>query len=253
MPDEVIAEFTHQAAAFDRAAVYRTEETLKRLIELLPLDRRDTWLDVACGTGIVTLALAARVARAIGLDMTPAMLERARAAAGPAPAEFVEGSAEALPFPDASFAGAVTRFSFHHMPLPARVLAEMARVVRPGGWVAAADHLTSDQAPAALWHQGIERLRDPSHWTCLPASAFFALGTPLGLSLLRRQEIAFDLDFEEWLARGSGGPDHRREIAALLAAPPPDAAEAMWVADGRLHYRLGIALWRRPESDPTKE
>jgi SAM-dependent methyltransferase len=254
MPDPIVSEFTHQADTFDQAAVYRTEETLDRLVELLPLDPHDAWVDVACGTGIVSLVLAPRVASVVGLDLTPAMLARARtAAAGIANVRFVEGKAEALPFPDGHFAGAVTRFSLHHLPRPERMVAEMARVVRPGGWVALADHLTSGHGVAALWHQAIERLRDPSHWACLPPDAFFAIGTAAGLELVRREELPFHLDFADWLARGSGGPAHRDDILALLASPPVGADAAMRVTAGRLHYRLGLGLWRRPTGDSAKE
>ena len=80
-------------------------------------------------------------------------------------ARFVVGYATALDLPDACVDGAVTGcFSLHHVPLPSRVVAEMARVVRPGGWVCLADHVTSDDGRETAWHQEIERLRDPSHW-----------------------------------------------------------------------------------------
>lgn len=256
MREDVVREFTHQAPAFDQAPVYRSAETLDRLVAALPLNPGDAWLDVACGTGIVSLALASHVARVVGLDLTAAMLTQGRSAAreaGIANVDFVEGDGQALPFPDATFAGAITRFALHHLPLPERVVGEMARVVRPGGCVALADHLTSGQAVAALWHQSIERLRDPSPWACLPPDAFFSLGASVGLHLARREEIPFSLDFADWLQRGSGGATHRQEIAALLARPPAGAAEAMRVAGGRLHYRLGIGLWQRPQANSVKE
>ena len=78
--------------------------------------------------------------------------------------DFSVGDATALEFGDASFDGAVTRLSLHHIPLPGRVVAEMARVVRPGGWVIVGD-LVADEADGevAAWREEIERLRDPSH------------------------------------------------------------------------------------------
>lgn len=256
MHEDVVREFTHQAPAFDRAPVYRAVETLDRLVAALPLDPSDTWLDVACGTGIVSLAVAPRVARVVGLDVTAAMLAQGQAAAhasGIINVDFVEGDGQALPFADGEFGGAVTRFALHHLALPERTVAEMARVVRPGGFVALADHLTSGRVAAALWHQTIERLRDPSHWASLPPETFFDLGSAAGLRLVRRQEIPFSLDFAEWLERGSGGRSHRQEIATLLARPPAGAEDAMRVSEGRLHYLLGIGLWQRPEANSAKE
>ena len=242
----VVSEFTRQVDAFARAAVYRLAATLEGVLAVLPLDRDARWLDVACGPGIVTRALAARVREAVGVDVTPAMVQKAAGdAAGIANARFVLGDATALPFPDGSFDGAVTRFSLHHIPAPARVVREMARVVRPGGYVAVADHLTSGQSAAAGWHHDIERLRDPSHWLSLGPEVFFGLGDGLGLELVTRREAPFDLDFEEWLTRGSGGDAHRALIERLLDSPPPGGADVFAVTEGRLRLRLGIAVWRR--------
>lgn len=252
-----MSEFTHQADAFDRAPVYRAADTLDRLVAALPLAAGQSWLDVACGTGIVSLALARHVGQVTGLDMTPAMLAQARASAttrGVPNARFIKGEASALPFPPRMFDGALTRFSLHHIPVPGRVVGQMAHAVRPGGWVALADSLTADDGGVAAWHQEIERLRDPSHWACLAPAAFFVLGRPWGLTLVSRQVVPFSLDFEEWLVRGSGGETHRPLIAELLAAAPPGSADAFAVTDdGRLHYRLGIAIWQRPEETTVKE
>lgn len=242
------AEFTHQVDAFARAGVYQIAATLGGLVAALPLRAEDRWLDVACGPGIVTRALGARVREAVGVDLTPAMVGRAAAdaaRAGMANVRFQTGDAAALPWPDGAFDGAVTRFSLHHIPAPGRVVREMARVVRPGGHVAAADHLTAADPAVAGWHHDIERLRDPSHWLSLPAEVFFGLGAGSGLRLVTRTVIPFDLDFEEWLGRGSGGPANRAWIESLAAAPPPGGAEVFGVSDGRIRLSLGIALWQK--------
>ncbi len=241
-------EFTHQADRFAAAPVMRSAQTLDAFLELLPTRPGDAFLDVACGPGIVTVALARRVRRAVGCDVTPKMLERAGAEAareGAVGVEFVAGDATALPFPDGSFDGAVTRFSLHHIPHPVRVLREMARVVRPGGTVAAADHLTSVRGPAAAWHQEIERLRDPSHWACLTGPGLVRLGERAGLELLVSRRVRFTLDFEEWITRGSGGLAHRALIEALAEEPPPGGAGVFLRTGGVLRLRLGIAVWRR--------
>jgi hypothetical protein len=73
--------------------------------------------------------------------------------------------------------------------LPGRVVAEMARVVRPGGWVCLADHIASDDLEEYAWHQEIERLRDPSHWACLTPAAIRQLGVAAGLTLRHERLI----------------------------------------------------------------
>lgn len=102
-------------------------------------------LDVCCGTGDLGLIMARQVApggRVVGVDFSPRMLEIARrkAARGQAAAveiEFVRGDALDLPFPDGSFDCAVIGFALRNVNDIPRCLAEMARVVRPGGRVLA--------------------------------------------------------------------------------------------------------------------
>jgi SAM-dependent methyltransferase len=92
-------------------------------------------LDIACGTGNVTIPLARRGALITGLDMTPHLLEeaRARAACEGLPIRFDEGFAEKLPYPDGSFDMLVSMFGIMFSPLPDTVASEMARVLRPRG------------------------------------------------------------------------------------------------------------------------
>jgi SAM-dependent methyltransferase len=88
-------------------------------------------LDVCCGPGLVAGAAAARGAIAAGVDFSSAMLAVARAEQ--ARVEFSQGDAEALPYPDGCFDAVVANFGVHHVPNPAAALAEMHRVLVPGG------------------------------------------------------------------------------------------------------------------------
>jgi ubiquinone/menaquinone biosynthesis C-methylase UbiE len=98
-------------------------------------------LDVATGPGHLAVALAGLGLRATGLDVSRTCVEIARekAAAAGVAAEFHEGNAAALPFPDASFDFAVCRASFKNFSDPAGALREMRRVLRPGGRALVAD------------------------------------------------------------------------------------------------------------------
>ncbi|HEY5295450.1 MAG TPA: methyltransferase domain-containing protein, partial [Gaiellaceae bacterium] len=210
--DPIVDEFTHQSEAFNRSPVMRSADTLGRLIEALPCSPGERWLEAACGPGLVARALAPRVAAVHGVDLTPAMIELAQresAREGIGNVTYSVGDVTRLEFDDASFDGAVTRFSLHHIPRPVRVLRELARVVRPGGPVVVADHLTSADSGVAAWHQELERLRDPSHWACLSSDRLAELGAQAGLELKRFDEYPFSLDYDEWLERGSGGQSAR--------------------------------------------
>jgi len=95
-------------------------------------------LDVACGTGVVAITASRLGARVRGLDLTPELLERARENAPIAGAEiaFAEGDVEAMPFPDATFDVVLSQFGHMFAPRPDVALAEMLRVLKPGGTIA---------------------------------------------------------------------------------------------------------------------
>jgi len=113
-------------------------ETFVARLELAPGARV---LDLACGTGNVSIPLARRGAVVTGLDIAPNLLEEARerAAREGLPIRFDEGFAEMLPYPDGSFDVLVSMFGIMFSPLPDAVASEMARVLRPGGLLALAN------------------------------------------------------------------------------------------------------------------
>ena len=96
----------------------------------------DTVLDVATGTGAVARELIGqRRCTVVGLDQSPEMLAEARRRLGPG-VRFVEGTADRLPFDDASFDGLTFTYLLRYVDDPAATLRELARVVRPGGTIA---------------------------------------------------------------------------------------------------------------------
>jgi SAM-dependent methyltransferase len=132
-------------------------------------------LDVACGTGVVAVTAARRGAKVSGLDLSPVLLERAQhnASVAAVDIDFIEGDAEALPYPDGSFDVVVSQYGHIFAPRPAVVLKEMLRVLKKGGRLAFStwppEHFTGRMfsflagylpppppgteapAPAALW------------------------------------------------------------------------------------------------------
>jgi demethylmenaquinone methyltransferase/2-methoxy-6-polyprenyl-1,4-benzoquinol methylase len=96
----------------------------------------DTVLDVATGTGAVAAELIHRKrCVVVGLDQSPEMLAQARRRL-PASVRLVEGDADHLPFPDASFAALTFTYLMRYVDDPGATLVELARVVRPGGTMA---------------------------------------------------------------------------------------------------------------------
>lgn len=104
----------------------------------------ETWTvgDLGCGTGHVAASLAPFVAQVIAVDGSEAMLAEARRRlAGCDNVQVLHGDMEALPMEDATLDAAVVALVLHHLPDPGRALAEMARVMRPGGRILVIDML----------------------------------------------------------------------------------------------------------------
>ena len=117
----------------------------RRALEALTLGESDRLLDVGCGPGAAVLEAGPLVTKATGLDLSPAMIARARSRAGGiGNVEFVEGDSAELPFADGAFSAVLSTTSFHHYPGPDRALAEMRRVLEPLGRIALGD-LCSDR------------------------------------------------------------------------------------------------------------
>src|SRR6185369_10253048 len=137
--DLIRDQFTKQAIPFATAPGIKDEEALKLVVDFTGAGPDDTVLDVACGGGLVVCAFASVVRHATGIDLTPAMIERARALQqekGLTNVTWRLGDVLPLPFADGSFSIVTSRFAFHHFLDPGAVLAEMKRVCAPGGRVA---------------------------------------------------------------------------------------------------------------------
>jgi len=122
-----------------------------RILDLVaPSGRALDALDAGCGTGFLSLELAARGHRVSGIDFAPAMLAEARrkAAAQRLSVRFEEGDAEQLPFPPASFDLVISRHVLWTLPHPEAAIDEWIRVLRPGGRLAIVDGAQYNEAAA---------------------------------------------------------------------------------------------------------
>jgi SAM-dependent methyltransferase len=134
---DVTSGYARWATTYDDSPnplIHAEEPAVHALIDALPPGRA---LDAACGTGRHAKHLASRGWDVVGVDLTPEMLARARAAAPGA--DFRTGDLTALPLPDASVDLVVCSLALTHCPRLERPIAEFARVVRPGGTVIISD------------------------------------------------------------------------------------------------------------------
>jgi SAM-dependent methyltransferase len=141
----------------------------------------DCLLDVGCGSGAAVRAAASTIAHAVGVDLSQGMIDRARELAGAIPnVEFRVADAEALPTDDATFTALLCTTSFHHYPNPGRAVAEMARVLTPGGRIVIADIV--NDGPIMRVFDEVLRRTQRSHVGCQRSGGLGGLLTGAGFA-----------------------------------------------------------------------
>ena len=151
-------------------------------------------LDVACGPGHTTAALAARTGEALGVDFAPAMVERARSRFGDRPGvRFAVDDAEALDQEDGSFDVVMCAFGLMYCYDARAALAEMTRVLRPGGRLLL---VVWGRAPDVWWVPVIELVESRAEYYATICPLMFFYGLP-GVAERMLQEAGLDVVVRE--------------------------------------------------------
>jgi ubiquinone/menaquinone biosynthesis C-methylase UbiE len=234
-------EFTRQAQTFEVWAQNVDADVGARFGGALGEAARGRLIDVACGPGVVTAALAPNAAAVVAFDATEEMLAKARARCAKANltnVAFRSGDAEHMPFADGEFDGAVTRAAIHHFAEPQRAFDEMFRVLRPGGVAVIADVISSEDENESRLHNAVERLRDPSHVRMLPASALDSGLRRAGFRDLQTATWHMDRELEEWLAIVSDPArvEPIRIVIRALAESGRTAGIGLAIKDGKIVF-----------------
>jgi SAM-dependent methyltransferase len=183
---KIVEQFSRQAVPFSQQPAHSQEAFINLLLEVSEVGGKDTVLDVACGPGLVAMAFAGKAQQVTGIDLTPAMIERARQIQqekGVTNLSWQIGTVLPLPYPEASFSLVISRYSFHHFLEPQAVCAEMVRVCAPGGRVLVADVIMLPEKREFLDRE--EKLRDPSHTRTLTPDEFCRMAADLHLEELK--------------------------------------------------------------------
>lgn len=226
--DDVRRRFGPTAEHFAEHSRKQIEAVRKEIESLVNLSGEERVVDVGTGAGTLALAIAPFVREVVGLDVVPELLEAARESAPPN-VTFVEADAAQLPFARAEFDVATCRRTLHHVARPELVVAELARVTRPGGAVLVEDQIAPVDPLAALELDRFERERDSSHTRLLPDVDLTHLFDANNLSVesVRHRRERRDLDPYLDLAGCTGD---KRALATALSPGGPSGyvAESAW-------------------------
>lgn len=236
-PENVFAAGLFEAlpARYDRLAETLSFQQNRRwrseLVRHITRFQPNLILDVATGTAGVAIALArATDAQIVGVDITESMLERGRERVRNADLDnrirLQVARAEELPFPDGHFDAVTFTYLLRYVADPASTIAELARVLRPGGGMASLDFFVP---PSPFWRAGwraYTRLALPAGGYLLGGRAWAEVGRFLGPNIedfYRRWPL--DRIFEAWRTAGMVDDDH--EVMSL------GGGLVMW---GRKHH-----------------
>ena len=212
-----------------RAALQRDRAAAlaERLESLLQLSGDERVLDVGAGTGALAFALAPRVREVVAVEIDEELAARARADA-PENVEVVVGDGAHLPFDRGEFDVAGTLRTLHHTRRPELIVAELARVTRPGGTILVVDQLAPVDPLAALELTRFEHARDPSTSRILADNDLRGLFDANGLVLRRQDVVREPRDLDAYLDL-AGCEGSERECARALAPSGYEAVVGWYV------------------------
>ena len=205
----------------------RADALVALVDELLPLRGDERVLDVGAGTGAFAYAVAPRVREVVAVEQDEELAERARRDAPPN-VEVVVGDGERLALEPFSFDVCGCLRVLHHTRRPELMVAELARMTRPGGSIVVADQLAPVDPLAAFELNRFEHARDPSTTRLLSDGDLRALFDANGLVLRRERVVREARDLESYLDL-AGCEGFERERARRLAPTGYEAVVGWYV------------------------
>ncbi|WP_207423889.1 class I SAM-dependent methyltransferase [Desertivirga brevis] len=244
---EIKEQFAKQAKAYTALSAHTQD--LIRLFNMAEPTVTDRVLDVACGSGIVGLAFAAYVEGVTGIDLTPEMLDEAKRlqkSKGLNNVEFIQGDVNSLPFEDDTFEIVISRFSFHHLNIPKKVLSEMVRVCKPGGLILVADVALPDEKKDR--YNEMELLRDSSHVSALSVNEHRELFVSSGLITIQHDNYYMEIELEDQLKASFCDKEKLRRMIIEDVGIDTLGIKATQFDDSlKMYYPIHIFAGRKPE------
>lgn len=227
--------FGANAANYVVSDVHAKGASLARLVEIVKPANDWQGLDIATGGGHVALVFAPHVRLMIASDLTQEMLDQVDkqvAEKGLANVETKIADAESLPFDDGLFDLVTCRIAPHHFPDIPKFVAEVKRVLKPGGVFALVDNAAPDTATnpdfsddelaeAAATYNTFEKIRDPSHGRAWTTGEWLECISGAGLEIEHTEILPKKMSFDTWIKNMSVPADKVPGLAAMLTDAKP--------------------------------
>ena len=241
----VLDQYSTRASAYVHGAVHAAGQDLDLIAQVLANQRGAVALDVGCGGGHLTYRLAPLVSQVVACDLAASMLAAVAEQAGLRGLPNIatrEAAAESLPFEVATFDVVATRFSAHHWHAFAEGIAEMARVLKPGGLALMSDVVSPGVSLLDTWLQTLELLRDPSHVRDASTAEWDAALAAAGLAIERIEHLRLRLDFATWVAR-MDTPEPQVTAIRMLQARAASAVKDYFEMEEDSSFTVDTALF----------
>jgi len=256
LKESVRSQFGRAAGDYATCHIHAAGPDLSAMTAAASLTGAERVLDVGCGAGHTALAFAPGAARVEALDLTPDMLRETERLARERGLENLRtrlGDVESLPYESASFDVVTCRQCAHHFAHPEIAVAEIARVLAPGGLFLLLDSVAPEDAKQDTFLNTIELLRDPSHVRDHSVSQWLAILDRQGFEAQLVDTWALDIEFDSWVARQNTPALAVAQLRALLGDACDELRHAFEL-DTRTEpgFTLGAALFRGRLAGPER-
>jgi SAM-dependent methyltransferase len=236
----VVEQFGPRAAAYVTSVTHSQGEDLVQLAAMMTGRRDARVLDLGCGGGHASFAVAAQVKEVVAYDLSRDMLGAVAAEAkrrGLANVVTRQGTVGRLPFGDGEFDVVMTRFSMHHWRNLGAALREARRVMKPDGRAVLMDTISPGTPVLDTFLQAFELFRDPSHVRNYSVAEYCAALTAAGFAVAAITPRRLKIAFGPWVERMATPPAQVEAIRAVQRQVADEARRYFAVAaDGSFEF-----------------
>ncbi len=232
--DDVKRQFGANAHSYAVSKTHAHGSDLKIVFSFLDPQPHMLVLDVATGAGHTAALIAPAVAHVTALDLAPEMIaETAKlfASKGLTNVDAVVADVEALAFEAATFDAVTCRIAPHHFFDIEKAIAEIARVLKPGGVFVLEDSFSPQAKRLDRFINTLEKLRDPTHVRAYTRREWRRMLIDAGFNVVRMENYRKTHDIEEWMTNSGCSDELKTSVRAMFIQAPAAALE---------HYEIQI-------------